>query len=62
MILFFDANVLIALFSEAHIHHEAALARFLAHRRRDWATCLIELLLRASRCRPLGWWDNGRSV
>jgi len=36
-----DVNVLLALFSEAHIHHDAALDWFLAHRAEGWATCCL---------------------
>jgi toxin-antitoxin system PIN domain toxin len=34
-----DVNVLVALFDERHVHHEAAHAWFAAHRSGGWATC-----------------------
>lgn len=39
MISLLDANLLIALFDEAHIHHQQAHNWFADHRHRGWATC-----------------------
>jgi toxin-antitoxin system PIN domain toxin len=39
MISLLDANVLIALFDAAHIHHERAQQWLTDHRARGWATC-----------------------
>lgn len=39
MIGLLDANVLIALFDAAHIHHQAAHQWFRQHRTQGWATC-----------------------
>ena len=36
-----DVNVLVALFDQDHIHHEAAHIWFSANRSRGWATCPI---------------------
>ena len=41
MVSLLDVNLLLALFSESHIHHEAAFRWFLAHRRPGWATCCL---------------------
>ena len=36
-----DVNVLIALFDETHVHHEAAHDWFADNRAAGWATCAI---------------------
>ena len=39
MIALLDANVLIALFDAAHVHHELAQQWLTEHRSKGWATC-----------------------
>ena len=39
MIALLDANMLIALFDSAHVHHQAAHQWLTAHRASGWATC-----------------------
>ena len=39
MVALLDVNVLVALFDETHVHHEAAHRWFGHHRRLGWATC-----------------------
>jgi|SRR6185436_10593038 len=39
MVTLLDVNVLIALFDEMHVHHEAAHQWFGRNRRLGWATC-----------------------
>lgn len=39
MISLFDANMVIALFDAAHVHHKAAHAWMSQHRQEGWATC-----------------------
>jgi predicted nucleic acid-binding protein len=39
MISLLDANMLIALFDEAHVHHQAAHDWLLINRSTGWATC-----------------------
>jgi uncharacterized protein len=41
VIALLDANVLVALFDPAHLHHEAAHAWFGRNRGRQWATCAL---------------------
>ena len=41
MIALLDANVLVALFDPAHLHHEAAHSWFGRNRSRRWATCAL---------------------
>ena len=47
-----DVNVLVALFWQNHIHHDAALHWFVARRAQGWATCCLTELafLRVSMC------------